>query len=300
MATLIGGFGTGPFGAMPFGSSSPSASPSFLLLNAVAVRENCILAEFTIAPKFTRLLDSNDASNPFNYTMTALDVVRDRYDNVTRSVSVIEVEQVDGTDGTSLYLWVDRPMSSEPCMYELQIAGLKTEAGIAFQDTTVSIVGLFKGVVPFLPSNAVNNRDIANPQSRSSLVGLPISSGQSIEELLGSFNIDAGGDIAIDEGIPGVHKRIVRRLTTKRGRFLHLPNYGVSVINSVKQLSRPGLRELLASEAESQIRLEPEVLSASVQIVVDTDNPSVARYKVRARTNFGEIPQFDVKLQYNK
>jgi hypothetical protein len=155
------------------------------------------------------------------------------------------------------------------------------------------LLALFKGLVTPTPEFIINNRDIANPQTMAGIFDpLPIEQGQDLDALLGTFREDSQGDIAFDEGLAGFKKRVMRRLTTKKGRFSHLKNYGVSTIASVKMLSRAGLREFLADEAEDQIRQEPETVDVSVSIVVDDARPDMARYQVRIKSSFGELPEF--------
>jgi hypothetical protein len=107
--------------------------------------------------------------------------------------------------------------------------------------------------------------DFANPQTEKGIDAngyLPPEAAL----LLGTFPIDGSGDYGIDSGIASYKKRIIRRLTSRRGAFAHLAasRYGVGVVEAVKQLGRAGVREALAAEAEAQIRLEPETLDVKV------------------------------------
>lgn len=293
------GFGTGPFGTMPFGTAlSPSAT--LVIESILALRENMFQVAFNVPPRFTQLRDPNDASDPRRY-VARLVPGTGRDGNPAKPVRVIMVEQEPGTDGAVLNLWLDRPMSPEPCQYDLTISGLVSATGyIPLDPVTERVIAVFKGIVPLIPEFIINNRDLSNPQSRHGIFDpLPVEEGQNLDKLLGTYPSDSQGDVAFDEGLAGVRKRVMRRLTTRKGKFAHLPNYGVSTIASIKQLSRAGLREFLAEEAEQQIRQEPEVVDVSVVIVVDESRPDMARYQVRVRTNFGQMPNLDVPISFS-
>lgn len=100
------------------------------------------------------------------------------------------------------------------------------------------------------------------------------------DQTLGTFRVDGSGDIANDVGLASYQKRCIRRLTTRRGRFAHLPNYGTDVAGSIKTLNRPGTREALALQAEDQLRQEPETVSARVNVVIDPQHPELAYFRV--------------------
>lgn len=99
---------------------------------------------------------------------------------------------------------------------------------------------------------------------------------------LATFVADETGDLATVQGVEAWLQRVKRRLTTRRGRFLHLPDYGVQIPASVKTLSRPGAREALAIDAEDQIRREPETRSVSVSVRVDANVPNLIWFDVNA------------------
>lgn len=303
MATLeeiISGFGTSPFGTSPFGTAMALEEP-LELEEVIALRENLIRVTFNVAPRFTLLNDPNDAASADRYSIAPVDGTFGRDGDPAKPVTVVFIEQVEDTGGTVLDLILDRPMSPAPAQYDLTFTGLVTAVGqIPFATTTITFLAVFKGISPPTPDLAINNRDIANPQSLSALYDpLPISTGQDLNELLGTYQPDAQGDLAFDEGLTAYKKRVFRRLITKRGTFAHLPNYGVSVPQTVQQLARIGVREQLAIEAESQIRQEPETVDVSVNIVIDNDHPDIARYQIKARTSFGPNIDFDVPVSFS-
>ncbi len=295
----LAGFGIGPFGSMPFGTSMPPETP-IELLGLLAIRENVIRLEFNVPPRFTRLLDPTDASDPRRFTVVEVDGTVGRNGLAVRAVRVIQVERVNPA-GTLLDIILDRPMSPEPALYDVTLTGIVSDfSGDPLPSTTARVVALFKTVPPLVASFAFNGRDIANPQSRVGIYDpLPVAEGQDLDSLLGTFPLDSQFDLAFDEGEAGYRKRVYRRLTTRKNGFKHLPGYGVSMLESLKQLQRVGIREFVAEEAESQIRLEPETVSVSVEIFVPPDALSVARYRIRARCSFGDVPNFEVPLAFS-
>jgi hypothetical protein len=90
------------------------------------------------------------------------------------------------------------------------------------------------------------------------------------------FIYDPNNDVGIDEGDKLLFKRVFRRLLSERGAFTHLPNYGASF--RVKGLFRPSVLQSMASEAAGQMRNEPDILNAAVQLQpVATDRGTLVR-----------------------
>lgn len=92
-------------------------------------------------------------------------------------------------------------------------------------------------------------RDIANPPTPNSPVG-------------GTLEITSSGDYKSVTGEALVKKLIIRRLISKRGDFFHLPNYGAGL--RIKDVVPTTNLRKLATEIESQIKLEPEVEAVQV------------------------------------
>lgn len=86
--------------------------------------------------------------------------------------------------------------------------------------------------------------------------------------LIGGTLTIRGGDYATVQGPELVKKLQLRRLTTRRGGFFHLPNYGLGVLASKQPLPITDLLKQKA-EIERQARLEPEVQSVACQLTVD-------------------------------
>jgi len=100
--------------------------------------------------------------------------------------------------------------------------------------------------------------DVANPQ-------LVRDAGLHDPPPLGQLQVNDRGDFGLDNRIQNLRKRILRRLSTFRGGFALLPDYGAA--QGVKNLLLPGTLQTLAAEIESQIKREPEVVAVRVSVV---------------------------------
>ncbi len=102
---------------------------------------------------------------------------------------------------------------------------------------------------------------------------------------LGQYQVNDRGDFALDSRIQGLRKRILRRISTQRGGFFHLPEYGFA--QPIKGPVRPGELRNLAVDARAQVEREPEVIRAQVAVQQLRTNPNVVVLTVRARTITG-------------
>lgn len=285
MVYMGDGFGSEFWGGGSWGGSSnftPAASAnSFALVYALAVRENVVRLTFSVAPNLSGILDQFDGLVASRYNVAAIDGTVGIDGLAVRPVRVVDVQP--GPIATQVDLWLDRAMSPYPTQYVAQAEGLYDVFDepqlIAFEQP---FIGLYRGIVPPTTDLAVPSRDFANPQSFSGLAdSLPntTDAGQ-----LGTYQTDETGDVASDEGLVSYKKRVFRRLSTRKGAYLHLPDYGVSFMDHVKQLARPGMVQQLASEAEEQIKQEPETLSCVVKIV---QSGALTWYQIDVRTAAG-------------
>lgn len=74
---------------------------------------------------------------------------------------------------------------------------------------------------------------------------------------LGTNQITDRGDLALDFGRSYLRKRVFRRMSTERGGFYHLPNYGIA--EPLKGVSTPDSVRRYRKQAENQIKREPDV-----------------------------------------
>lgn len=99
----------------------------------------------------------------------------------------------------------------------------------------------------------------------------------------GLFVLTAGGDLDAHAGEVALKKRILRRLTTARGGFAHMPDYGLGLV--AKELRLNGTAAQLAAEAEAQISREEGV--AAVRVDVDDQTPGLLVLSVAVQTRDG-------------
>jgi hypothetical protein len=275
-------WGGGPWGGvLGSGEGGGGGGSAFALMGALAVRENVVRLTFSVPPQLSGVYDGNDGTLPSHYSIAVVDGTIGLDGLPVRPVRVVQV--LPGPIATQADLWLDRPLSPYPTQYVVTATGLfdildEPQSGPFVE----RFVGLYRGLVPPTADLAVPSRDFANPQSFSGLVdSLPNTTDAN---QLGTYQIDETSDVAYDEGLVSYKKRVFRRLSTRKGAYLHLPEYGVSFMLHVKQLARPGMIQQLATEAEQQIRQEPETVSCVVTIA---QQGALTLYKIVVKTNIG-------------
>ena len=91
--------------------------------------------------------------------------------------------------------------------------------------------------------------------------------------------INSGGDYELESGQPLLRKLILRRLTTPRGGFFHLPDYGIGL--GVKDLLPDTSLLQLRADIFRQVEREPEVAEADVQLLLGSQNDLTVNVKGR-------------------
>ena len=287
------GWGSGGWGTSGWGV--PGLGAGLQLVDARAVRENVVRLQFNQSIYFSGLLDPHDGSSAPRYAITPVAGSLGGDGLPTRPVAaaMVALALFAGAGGMYVDLTTDRPFSPWPGQYTVAVNQLVTAVGGALLQpgaTSVVFPALYRGRVPHKPDLVTGRTDFANPQVAGALDGLPSTTP------LGSFVVDATGDYAADAGLVSFKKRVMRRLMTKKGRFAHLPNYGVGIPDNIKQLARAGVREAIAADAEAQIKLEPETLACSVTVVPDAANPGLLRLQVRVQTRDGGLVAMTVPI----
>jgi hypothetical protein len=286
------GFGSVSWGFGAYGSGETPLA----LLSAEPVRDNVVRLTFNQALLFTGTGEPGDASVIDYYDVTAIDGTVGADGFLARKVSpaIATLSDIEGSLGAQIDLIVDRPFSPSPAQYLVSVHNLKSADLTLLQagSTSASFDGLYRQLPPPMPEHAHGRRDIANPQTLQAL-GL---TGTDVpdQKLLGAYVPDDTGDYARDEGMPSYRKRIFRRCMTRKGAFAHLQNYGLGLIDQIKKLGRASVRETLASDAEAQIRLEPETVDVRCVFVQSRDVPGLFFLKIRAKTTAGETLSDDL------
>lgn len=275
------GWGTQKWGTCGWGV--PGACDVLSVVTAEAIRENLVRITFNLPVRYTDVRGLIDAADPENYVIDPVDGTIGADGLPPRPVFPILVEQADveGANGRVLDVWTDRRLSPYPAEYLFRLLKSVAANGAPIASFTPS---RFYGLEwePPVPANATTPAtDIANP-------GFEAIPGAS--QILGVYPVTSTGDYATDQGLVSYKKRIIRRLTTRRGAFAHLTSYGVGLLDEVKRLALPATQRKLAAEAEAQIKQEPETIGVEVSISSDTRSPGLFIFRVRARTKtFGSV-----------
>lgn len=101
----------------------------------------------------------------------------------------------------------------------------------------------------------------------------------------GAFVVDDSGDLAVEDGLASLRKRIFRRLTTSKNAFSFLPGYGVGL--RIKELASVGQLAGLKSDITQQIGREPEVQSVDSTLSLRAEG--VLTVTLRVQTKAGAV-----------
>jgi len=278
------GWGTGPIGITPWGGG-PLAD--FRLLSAQPVAENIVRLTFNEAPYSDGVGGLYDALDDTRYSVTLVPGGVGLDGNAVRVVAVIEARLVAG-DALSLDVVVDRPFSPYPCQYSAACVGLRG-VGSGLPLTVGYTSAVFSGLLRTVESQsrdlALKNRDMASPQTPAATMDpLP----DPLAAVLGSFNTDATGDYAFDEGLTSYRKRGLRRTYCRKRKFVFLPpEWGVGVMDELKRTNNAERREAIRADIEEQWLQEPETAECSVTVMTYDNAPSVVGYYIKAKMRDG-------------
>jgi len=295
MTTL--GWGSAPWGAAPWGGASLGV---IAFSSAIAIRENVLRLAFTEPVYLTKILDTEDASRIERYAVTPVAGTVGNDGSATRPVRVVladyaPVEEVGVALGRNYVdLTLDRPMTPFPALYAVSFTDVFA-ADLASSVSSTPGGEVFPAVFKVLSRPTIDaarpSRDIANPQVASAASSLP-DPDDALN--LGSIRVDSTGDYASDDAVTNLKKRVLRRLVTRKGAFAHLPNYGVGVPSYGKKLGSPTVLTALATEAEAQIALEPDVARVRVAPIVSLTTPGLVRFQVFVQPKTGQPQRLDV------
>ncbi len=292
-------WGFGPWGSIPWGLGMSGSPASVDLQSAIAVRENVVRPFFTAELGFTGLLGPDDAGDPDHYIVSPVAGTVGSDSLPCRPVLVLLAEDVDdqGHPGTVVDLTVDRPFSPYPAQYLVTVNNLVSlDSGILNpSNASATFFGSFMPAPDLQVDGSLPTRDIAHPDTLTAQLDPLPDAGNEL--VLGTIPVDASGDYGIDEGIVSLTKRVFRRVLTARDRFLHARGYGAGASTFLKLLARASTRQAFASEAEAQLRQEPDVAAARVRVVSDDLQPDLGRFTILVRPKVGRPVKLDVPFR---
>lgn len=268
------GFGTGPFGSVPFGSTMPEG---FRLVSAEVISANELFVTFDGDLQIANPCAEGDPTNIFAWELSVIDPPG-------KKASFVQHITFDGEQG--LHIFFDRPFCCD-FRYELTLTNQPEGIGC----TSVTFIGPCVAKSALQTDNRDDDgflRDIANPFLEKDAT----QKGHLLA--LGTFEITSDGDIAQDHGVASLRKRILRRATTLAGEFFHLGEYGAGL--ETKRLARPDLLMRYQEKLRAQIEREPEVRAASVRISQVVGNPDVVAVYIRAQTMSGDPVDLSVPI----
>lgn len=269
-----GAFGSGPFGSFSFGSGS-----ALCLNEARQYALNAVNITFSVAPRAGDPGDVRDATNAANWVLAV---------RSPASARARLVQFVERVSARTVRVHFDGELSGDS-VYRLTLASTVTtlSGGTLSLECSFVDLGTFRRARELIVAAAQRDQsaDLANPFMPRDAPG-PGSP-------LGTYQIDDVGDWATDSGRTNLRKRVFRRATTLQGQFFHLPAYGFG--QTLKGLIRPDVLRKLKALAEQQIRLEPDVVSASV--VVSTPTPSIVSLNIRVFDRFGQSEEMTADLR---
>jgi hypothetical protein len=285
------GFGGEPFGRGAWGGA---LSASLSLVSALAVSENVIQLTFSVPVYFSGLLDFQDASNRLKYTISPVvgSVGIDGTAAKAVAAASVSLAGVSGVvTGLNVYVTTDRPMTPNPAQYLITCQNLWS-ADLSQQivpgGNSAPFAGLYRVIAPPQLQTKSQRGDIANPQDYDAVTSGITPNPTQIQ--LGCFAIDSTGDYAVETGLTGYKKRILRRLLSRPGAFLHLGNrYGAGIRQYGKTLASAQNRSRMIAAAEQQVSLEPETEQVSVRSSLDQQNPGKSYLVILAKTRSGKV-----------
>jgi hypothetical protein len=279
------------FGLLPFGTEAPWGGPGLIsLITILSVGTNELIAFFDAPPKCRDPLGYRDARNAEMWTITSVDP----------AVVALDGSLVvpPGARRPSLVPWIGSCFLDEDDPTQVHIKTVPSlEVGIDYDVTLAgSIRGAsceeFGGVATFRIRAADRSqpdksrfavvdtyRDWANPYvSNSGELGT------------GTWLLDETGERVLDNAESSLKKRVIRRIITELGGFMHMPNYGLTSLS--KRIARPTAIQGYVVRIQEQIRSEPDVREASVtgSLELGKTGGAVVRFFVRVQTrSIGEV-----------
>ncbi len=263
------GYGVSPFGVSPYGVGLTSG---LRVVSARAVTLNSVAVTFSDQPRASDPASIHDALNPENWSLAVL----------TPPTAVVRLAQHVEVDATGYVLTVFFDgILTYGARYSITVAETVLDVDQhEFVEPTARTAAFTALNAPqrlTVAQEKASFRDIANPF-------LPRYAG-STGRTLGTFAATSSGTLELDAGLANLVKRCFRRALTRRGAFLHLPDYGTDL--PIKGLIRPTDLRKIQQVMLIQIRQEPDVIAAQVSLQQVASSPGVLLCGIKAKSQKG-------------
>lgn len=207
-----------------------------------------------------------DGTNPSNYVVTG----------PVAPLVERRIQWIEHIEYGVLRIWFDGDFVPGE-QYQIDVSGIVSTNPVYMTPATVLFTAFGAAGVPVpLELETLDAYDIRNP-----LADRDAPTGAA----LGQVVLDETGDLDVEARRRYLRKRIFRRLGTRKGAMLHLPDYGLE-IDSKRLLKAAELRKLQV-DAETQIKNEPGV--RAVRVSVRQIRPGLVYLKIKVRDKFGSL-----------
>lgn len=252
MSWGLGGWGSSLYGV--------GASPA--LDYAFATGDRGVRVHLTAPPQANGAAYDGDALNPLSWR-----VVRD---DTGADLVVAAVTRYDAQRFDLVLLF---PLGPRGVQHTVTTLGLRDSAGVQVPSSSTTFDGC--GLAPLAAPPVGTVGDIRNAIA-------PVPTGSVVDSIGGTLQTSDAGDLLLEGTTETVKKLILRRLTTPRGGFAHLPEYGydLPVKGVIPPIQLPALQASIATE----VRKEREVLEAAVRLQQDATGVLAITVQARLRT----------------
>lgn len=234
------GFGDSPYGIGSYGGALSSITIS--VASAWAISTHAVRVTLTGEPKHIDQFAPGDALNAATWTVVNLTTGRPLV------VALAEMHDALSVDITTIDALGDHLETLEVTAVDLvSIDGLLAESPLS-----ATFLGVVQTVDPIdVAQQDFRDRDIANP---------PFQISRELGHA-GTLVFGSDGDLDTESGEALVRKLVLRRMTTRRGAFPHLPTYGLDLAEK-EPLPNGGDLVAFLRDVEVQAKQEPDVETA--------------------------------------
>lgn len=245
----MAGWGVSAWGTSPFGSGSLS------IVSAVAIDTRTVRVILSAPPLAVSPIGIGDALNPETWQIVRNDT--------GFSFTLLEVEAFDPPYAFDIFTLEDigsffvQHTVSSTTLREPSDSLIVTPTSANFQGVSVAIN----------PQAPYATRDLQNVQPKT------------VAAVGGTLSIGSNGDYKNVQGDELVKKLLFRRLSSSKGAYYHLPNYGLG--QEPKDLIPSATLPRLQTEIERQALLEPEVDSVAVSLTLRKEGALIVSLKAK-------------------